>query len=80
MRFEETYQTTMKSQATKEKIMSIENKAKAVAKNVEGKIQEAVGEVTGDPKDKAEGKAKQVESQIRHSAENVKDEVKKAID
>lgn len=60
--------------------MSIEDRAKAVAKNVEGKVQEAIGEVTGNPNDKAEGKAKQVEAQIRHSAENFKDEVKKAID
>ena len=60
--------------------MSIENRAKAVGKNIEGKVQEVVGEVTGDPKDKAEGKAKQAESKIRHTTENVKDEVKKAID
>ncbi|MEH1908223.1 MAG: CsbD family protein [Nostoc sp.] len=60
--------------------MSIEDKAKAFAKNVEGKVQEAVGEVTGDPKDKAEGKAKQAEAQVRHTAENIKDEVKKTLD
>ena len=62
------------------KNMSIEDKAKAVAKNIEGKVQEAVGEVTGDPKDKAEGKAKQAESQVRHTAENIKDEVKKTLE
>ena len=60
--------------------MSIENKVKAAAKNVEGKLQEAVGEVTGNPATKAEGKAKQVEAEIRNTAENVKDEVKKVID
>ncbi|GAB4148272.1 MAG: hypothetical protein Fur0046_26760 [Cyanobacteria bacterium J069] len=60
--------------------MSIENRAKATAKNIEGKIQEVVGEVTGDPKDKAEGKAKQGEAKVRHTTEDVKDEVKKAID
>jgi uncharacterized protein YjbJ (UPF0337 family) len=60
--------------------MSIEDRIKATAKNVEGKIQEAVGEVTGDPQDKAEGKAKQAESRVRHEVENVKDEVKKAMD
>ncbi len=60
--------------------MSLENKAKAVAKNVEGKVQEAASEVTGNPNDKAEGKAKQAESQVRHATENVKDEVKKALD
>jgi len=60
--------------------MSIEDKAKATAKNIEGKVQEAAGEVTGDPKDKAEGKAKQGEAEVRHTVENVKDEVKKALD
>jgi uncharacterized protein YjbJ (UPF0337 family) len=60
--------------------MSTEDRAKAVAKNVEGKAQEALGNVTGDPEDKAEGKAKQAESKVRHTGENLKDEVKKAID
>ncbi|MEH1921307.1 CsbD family protein [Nostoc sp.] len=60
--------------------MSIEDKAKAFAKNIEGKVQEAIGEVTGDPKDKAEGKAKQAEAEVRNTAENIKDEVKKNLE
>ena len=60
--------------------MSIEDRAKAVGKNIEGKAQEALGNVTGDPEDKAEGKAKQAESQVRHGVEDAKDNVKKAID
>jgi uncharacterized protein YjbJ (UPF0337 family) len=60
--------------------MSIEDRAKAIAKNVEGKAQELIGQVTGNPEDEAEGKAKQAESQVRHTVENVKDEVKKALD
>ena len=32
--------------------MSIEDRAEAIAKNIEGKIQEAASELTGDPKDK----------------------------
>ena len=60
--------------------MSIENRIEATAKNIEGKIQEAVGELTGNPEDKAEGKAKQVEAQVRHTAENVKDELKKSFE
>ena len=60
--------------------MSTEDRAKAVAKNVEGKAQEMMGEVTGNPEDKAEGQAKQAESKVRHTVENAKDEVKKAID
>jgi uncharacterized protein YjbJ (UPF0337 family) len=60
--------------------MSLEDKAKATAKNLEGKAQEALGNVTGDPEDQAKGKAKQAESQVRHATEDVKDNVKKAID
>lgn len=60
--------------------MSLEDRAKATAKNVEGKIQEAAGNVTGDPSDKAEGKAKQAEAETRHAVEDVKDNVKRAID
>jgi uncharacterized protein YjbJ (UPF0337 family) len=60
--------------------MSTEDRVKATAKNVEGKAQEALGNVTGDPEDKAEGKAKQTEAQARHAAEDVKDNVKKALD
>jgi uncharacterized protein YjbJ (UPF0337 family) len=60
--------------------MSLEERAKATAKNIEGKAQEAVGNVTGDPKDKAEGQAKQAESEVRHAVEDVKDNVKKNID
>ncbi len=58
--------------------MSIEEKAKATVKNVEGKIQEAVGKVTGDPEDQAAGKAKQAEASVRHGVEDVKDKVKDA--
>jgi len=61
------------------KIMSLQDKAKATAKNVEGKVQEAVGNVTGDPKTQAEGKAKQVEAEARHTGEDVKDAAKKII-
>jgi uncharacterized protein YjbJ (UPF0337 family) len=60
--------------------MSTEDRAKATAKNVEGKVQDAVGNLTGDTKDQAEGKAKQAEAKARHAAEDVKDEVKKALD
>lgn len=60
--------------------MSIEDRAKATAKNVEGKAQEALGNITGDPEDKAEGKGKQAESEIRHTGEDLKDKVKKALD
>ena len=48
--------------------MSAEDRAKATGKNIEGKAQEALGNITGDPEDKAEGKAKQAEAQTRHAA------------
>ncbi|TAF08018.1 MAG: CsbD family protein [Nostocales cyanobacterium] len=60
--------------------MSIEERAKATGKNIEGKAQEALGNMTGDPGDKVEGKAKQTESEVRHSVEDVKDNVKKNLD
>lgn len=60
--------------------MSLEDKAKAAGKNLEGKAQEAWGNVTGDPADKAEGKAKQAEGEVRNTVEDAKDEVKKRVD
>jgi uncharacterized protein YjbJ (UPF0337 family) len=60
--------------------MSLEDRAKATAKNLEGKAQEAKGNLTGDQKDKAAGQAKQGEAQVRHGVEDVKDNVKDALD
>ncbi|MBD2482160.1 MULTISPECIES: CsbD family protein [Planktothrix] len=60
--------------------MSTEQKGKATLKNVEGKVQEAAGNITGDPEDKAEGKMKQTEAAAQHTVENVKDSVKEEID
>jgi uncharacterized protein YjbJ (UPF0337 family) len=60
--------------------MSTEQRIDATIKNVEGKVQEAMGEITGNPQDKAEGKQKQAEAQVQHSVENVKDEIKRTID
>lgn len=67
--------------------MSTEDRAKAVGKNIEGKLQEAWGNITGSKKDQAAGKAKQAESAARHVVEDAKqtakeiaDRAKKAID
>lgn len=60
--------------------MAIEDRLKATAKNIEGKVQEAVGEITGDPKDQATGKAKQAEARIIHAEEDAKDKLKDVID
>ncbi len=60
--------------------MSIENRVEATAKNIEGKIQEAVSEVTGDQKDKLEGQAKQDAASAMHLKEDLKDKAKEIVD
>jgi uncharacterized protein YjbJ (UPF0337 family) len=60
--------------------MSLKDRAKATAKNIEGKAQEVLGNLTGDPKDQIEGKEKQVEAKVLHTVEDVKDEVKKVVE
>jgi uncharacterized protein YjbJ (UPF0337 family) len=60
--------------------MSTEDRANATVKNIEGKAQEAMGEMTGNPEDKAAGKVKQTEAKAQHTLENAKDKVKQAID
>ncbi|MEB3356582.1 MAG: CsbD family protein [Synechococcales bacterium] len=60
--------------------MSTEDRMNATAKNVEGKAQEAMGNITGDPEDKAEGRAKQTKAQAEHAKEDVKDKVKEKLD
>lgn len=55
--------------------ISTMDRVKAVTKNLEGKAQEAIGNVTGNPKDQIAGKAKQAEANVRNSVENVKDNV-----
>lgn len=60
--------------------MSLDERAKAAAKNVEGKVQDAAGRVTGDPADQAAGKAKQAEAQARNAKEDLKDSAKRTVD
>lgn len=60
--------------------MSIEDKAKAAAKDLEGKAQEAIGKATDNNEAQAKGKAKQVEASATKAKENVKDTIKDAID
>ena len=55
---------------------TLQGRAKAATKNIEGKSQEAIGKVTGNDKDQVVGKAKQVESGFRNTVEDVKDTVK----
>lgn len=60
--------------------MSIEDRLKAKAKNLEGKAQEALGDITGDPEMMAEGKAKQVEASTIQMTENIKNKAKELLD
>ena len=60
--------------------MSIEDKIKATAKSVEGKIEAAAGELTGDAQMKVEGQAKQVEATAMQTAEDLKDKAKGVLD
>jgi uncharacterized protein YjbJ (UPF0337 family) len=55
--------------------MSIEDRAKSAAQNLEGKVQEAVGKVTGSSQDEAAGQAKQAASKVRDGIEDAKDKV-----
>jgi uncharacterized protein YjbJ (UPF0337 family) len=60
--------------------MSIEDRVKATAKNIEGKVETAIGDLTGNHEAQVKGKAKQVEGSARNTVEDVKDEAKKIID
>lgn len=60
--------------------MSIEDRIDATVKNLEGKGQEMMGELTGNPQDREEGQAKQAEAEAQHTVENIKDDIKQAID
>lgn len=60
--------------------MSLKEKAKATAENLEGKARETAGEIAGDPQEQAEGKAKQIDAQTRHAAEHLKEEIDRKLD
>lgn len=55
--------------------MSIEERSKAAAQNIEGKGQEAIGKVTGSSEDEAAGQAKQTAAKARNGIEDAKDKV-----
>jgi len=60
--------------------MNNEDRLKATAKNIEGKVQEAFGDLTGDPKQRIDGKAKQIEASAIHAKEDIKDMAKENLD
>ena len=55
---------------------AMSNQADAKAKDVEGKLESAVGEVTGDLGYQIKGKAKQVQASAMNAAENLKEGAK----
>jgi uncharacterized protein YjbJ (UPF0337 family) len=48
------------------------NKSDAAAKDAEGKLESAYGELTGDPGHQIKGKAKQVQASAMNAAEDLK--------
>jgi uncharacterized protein YjbJ (UPF0337 family) len=60
--------------------VKLPERVKAATKNIEGKTQNAIGNVTGDRRDKVAGKAKQVESKTRNLVEDAKDKLKDILE
>ena len=57
-------------------LATMSNKADAKAKEVEGKIEAAAGELSGDVGHQIKGKAKQVQASAMNAAENLKEGAK----
>lgn len=51
---------------------SLQERAGATAKNIQGKVQDAVGSITGNSGDQAAGKIKQAEGNARNAVEDVR--------
>jgi uncharacterized protein YjbJ (UPF0337 family) len=60
-------------------VSTLKDKAEILAKDIEGKLQEAKGSVTGDPVDKVSGEVKQATAALDSKIEDVKDNVKKSL-
>ena len=56
--------------------IAIMERVKSTAKDLEGKTQEAIGNVTGDAENQIIGKAKQAEADSRRATENIKEGMK----
>ncbi len=57
-------------------LITMSNKADAAAKNVEGKLESAYGDLTGDTGHQIKGKAKQVQASAMNAAEDIKEGAK----
>lgn len=60
--------------------MGLEDRAKAAAKDAEGKVQEAAGKATDNTEAQAKGKAKQAQADATNKVEDAKDKAKDLID
>jgi uncharacterized protein YjbJ (UPF0337 family) len=60
--------------------MSVGNRIQAMVKNLEGRLEEAVGALSGNRRLKAEGQMKQAQATAEHAKENLKDRAKRWID
>ena len=58
--------------------MSLEDKIKASAKDAEGRLQSAAGDLTGNKQMQAEGEDKQVQAHLMDAAGTLKDKVQQA--
>ncbi|MBO3129404.1 CsbD family protein [Dermatophilus congolensis] len=56
--------------------MGFDDKVKNAATDLQGKVKEAVGKVTGDSKQEAAGRADQAEADLKKAGEHVKDAFK----
>jgi uncharacterized protein YjbJ (UPF0337 family) len=71
--------TTLMHLSTSSMPFATIERVKASAKDLEGKTQEAIGNVTGNVQNQIAGKAKQVEASVRNAAEDVKDNVPERV-
>jgi uncharacterized protein YjbJ (UPF0337 family) len=58
--------------------MSLEDKIRASARDAEGKLQAAAGELSGNDRLKAEGEAKQLQAKVMGAAGDLKDKARQA--
>jgi uncharacterized protein YjbJ (UPF0337 family) len=66
---------SLKEAVHEDEIMDAKERVDATAKNIEGHLQEAFGNLTGDPKMQTEGQIKQVEANVRNTVQDIKDEL-----
>ena len=56
------------------------DEVKGKLKEAEGRVQDAFGDLTNNPRDDQQGKAKQAEGQVQQGVGKVKDALHRAID